>query len=639
MTVDRPDGFADPVDDLSDRELLRRFRAGQETAFATILRRHGAMVLRVCQHVLERREDAEDAFQATFLVLAKKAGTVSWHDSIGTWLHAAAHRLAREVRRSGARRQVRETRRVAPARGEGDALAEVTSRELLAILDEELAGLPEEYRGPLLLCCMEGMSGDEAAEHLGCSPSTLKRRLRHARELLQARLAHRGVAVSAAGLLALLAASTAAASLPPALAGATVRAAALFHAGAPIAPGLASGTAVALTRHLLPAVAVKLKIAAGVLVLGGLVAGIFAIRGAGDNGNGDPPPTSAARAVPVEVGAVPVPPAPAMHGVPVRVETTLRTRGAWIRQFALDGNPNTFFASTDRPTDGDHFTLVFARAVAVTTIEARTGTPNDFDGLTSGQLEVSADGTTFEPLAEFARGSARGDAGGRSLFAVRIKPGAQPHPLLVREFAIASDPPLAAFRHPVEFTVDVSRAPGMEKWAEHAARVCERAYPMICDELASEGFRPPMRIPLLVRRDAGAIVAASGDRVIASAGYFEANPHDVGAVVHATALVVQAYHGRPAPAWLVHGVADYVRFFKFEPGALGPPDPDTARYDGDSQETAAFLAYLVATYDAALVRKLNAALRDGRYTDDIWPALTGKSLRALGDEWRRTLRP
>jgi hypothetical protein len=101
---------------------------------------------------------------------------------------------------------------------------------------------------------------------------------------------------------------------------------------------------------------------------------------------------------------------------------------------------------------------------------------------------------------------------------------------------------------------------------------------------------------------------------------------------------VQAYHARPTPTWLVHGIADYIRFFKFEPGGLDPPDPATARYDGDSRETAAFLAYLVASYDPALVRRLNAALREGRYTDDIWVSLTGKPLRELGEEWHRSLR-
>ncbi|QJW96204.1 RNA polymerase sigma factor [Frigoriglobus tundricola] len=101
MAVDRPNVPA-ADDELSDRELLRRFQAGHEAAFAAILRRHGTMVLRVCRRVLPRHEDAEDAFQATFLVLARKAGSVAWHDSIAAWLHAAAHRLAREARR-GAR--------------------------------------------------------------------------------------------------------------------------------------------------------------------------------------------------------------------------------------------------------------------------------------------------------------------------------------------------------------------------------------------------------------------------------------------------------------------------------------------------------------------------------------------------------
>ena len=275
---------------------------------------------------------------------------------------------------------------------------------------------------------------------------------------------------------------------------------------------------------------------------------------------------------------------------------------------------------------------------AVTAVAVRTGTPNDHDTLDSGHLEVSADGIAFEKLAAFARGTARGDAGGRKLLAVRVRPGAQRHPLLVREFEIRSDPPPAVFRHPVEFVVDATDAPELKDWATRAARVCERAYPMICDELAADGFRPPSRIPFVVRRDADAAVAAGGGRVIASAGYFAANPHDVGAVVHATSLLVQAYPGRGAPGWLVHGVADYVRFHKFEPWAADPPDPDTARYDGDSRETAAFLAYLVSAHDAALVRRLNAALRDGKYTDDLWATLTGKTLRELGDEWRRSLR-
>jgi hypothetical protein len=324
--------------------------------------------------------------------------------------------------------------------------------------------------------------------------------------------------------------------------------------------------------------------------------------------------------------------------MPVTVETTLRTKDPFIRQWAFDNNPLSFFASANNPSDKDHFTLVFDKPIAVQAVSVTTGTPNDTWLLTAGQLEVSADGITFESLARFTRGVASGNAKGRELLAVRVHPGTQDHPLLIREFKIESDVPVAVFRHPVEFVVDVTDAPEMARWANSVARTCERAYPMICDELAAEGFRPPMRISFVVRRDASALVYASGSKIVLSAGYFDANPFDVGAVIHATSCVVQAYRGRNTPGWLVQGIADYIRFFKFEPGVLDPPDPDTARYDGDSRETAAFLAYLVEKYDPALVRKLNESLREGRYNDDIWAALTGKSLRELGDEWHRSLR-
>ncbi|WP_320687273.1 sigma-70 family RNA polymerase sigma factor [Gemmata algarum] len=630
MAVERLTETAEAADDmLSDRELLRRFRAGHESAFAALLRRHGTMVLRVCRRVLERPEDAEDAFQATFLVLARKAGEVAWHESIGTWLHSAAHRLSCEARRAAVRRHTRESRRTFPAPPiEGDALAEVSSRELLAILDEELAALPEENRGPLILCCMEGMSGDEAARHLGCSESTLKRRLRHARELLQERLSRRGIALPAAGFLALLAAGTAAAGLPPGLTAATTQAALAVSAGTALIPGVVSARALELTRHLLPAVSAKVKLAAGLLVMSGLAA-VIALAG-WDRSRPHPEPPLPPPVV--TTGALPAP------GVGVTVETTLRTRGDSIRQFAFDGKPDTFFASVENAGAADHFTLVFDRPVAVKSVEAHTGSPNEPDRLMSGWLDVSPDGSAFEPLTAFVNGVARGDAKGRHVRAVRIRPGTQPHRLLVREVQIQSEPPLAIFRHPVEFAVDASHALEMTEWAARAARVCERAYPMVCDELAADGFRPPHRVPLLVRRDARALSAASAGRVIVSAGYFEANPGDVGALIHSTSLVVQDYRARAVPTWLVQGIADYVRFFKFEPGVLAPLDPDIARHDGDSQQTAAFLAYLVATYDPALVRRLNAALRDGHYTDAMWAELTGKPLSELSDDWRGTLR-
>ncbi|HJZ57654.1 MAG TPA: RNA polymerase sigma factor, partial [Gemmataceae bacterium] len=176
----------------TDRDLLRRFSTNRDAAaFEAALRRHGSMVLRVCRRVLDQGEDVEDTFQATFLTLARKAQAVTWRESVAAWLYEVSYRLAREVRRRNVRRQAREAR--APVRDAADPLDEITGRELLTAIDEELASLPEEYRAPLLLCCLEGVSGEEAARQLGYSASTLKRRLHAARERLRSQLQRRGL--------------------------------------------------------------------------------------------------------------------------------------------------------------------------------------------------------------------------------------------------------------------------------------------------------------------------------------------------------------------------------------------------------------------------------------------------------------
>ena len=146
----------------ADRELLRRFAAERdEGAFAEIVRRHGPMALRVCRRVLRGHHDAEDVCQAAFLLLARKAGSVSWHDSVAGWLYRTAYWLSRKARVAAARR-ARHEARARPA-GQADASAELTARELMAVLDEELSRLPEKYRAPIVLCCLEGRSRDEAA--------------------------------------------------------------------------------------------------------------------------------------------------------------------------------------------------------------------------------------------------------------------------------------------------------------------------------------------------------------------------------------------------------------------------------------------------------------------------------------------
>jgi RNA polymerase sigma factor (sigma-70 family) len=199
-------------DPSSDRELLRRFAVhGEEAAFAVLVRRYGSMVLSVCRRILHRPEDAEDAFQAAFLVLLRRSGTHPWHECVGGWLHRVATRIALRLRADAARRAA-ELPRAEEGVG-GDPLEQVTARELFAAFDEELARLPQRYLTPLLLCCLQGKTQEQAAEQLACSLSTIRRRLEQGRRLLHTRLTRRGLELPAA-LAAVLLAREASAGVP-----------------------------------------------------------------------------------------------------------------------------------------------------------------------------------------------------------------------------------------------------------------------------------------------------------------------------------------------------------------------------------------------------------------------------------------
>jgi hypothetical protein len=212
------------------------------------------------------------------------------------------------------------------------------------------------------------------------------------------------------------------------------------------------------------------------------------------------------------------------------------------------------------------------------------------------------------------------------------------HPLAIREIHIDSQPPVATFQFPVEFMVDTVDAPEMRDWAEKTARICERAWPMLNEELRSDGFRPPQRVSMTLKSRYRGVAETSGDRIVGSVRFFKEHPDDVGAMVHEAAHVVQSYRKGGNPGWLVEGVADYVRFFKFEPGNLGPIDPDQAHCNGSYRVTAAFLAYLVEKYDSEIVVKLNQRMRDGEYKDEAFQEFTGKPLEELDEEWRATLK-
>jgi len=182
----------------SDQELLERFiRSREQTAFATLVARHGPRVLGVCRRVLRDEHAAEDAFQNVFLLLARKAGSIHERTLLAGWLYGTACRTAAHARADAARRRGREALAEA-GRPSGDPAVEAVARELSAVLDEEVGHLPERYRSPIILCHVEGQTRDEAARRLGCSPRTLQRHLERGRALLRARLGRRGVTLSAA---------------------------------------------------------------------------------------------------------------------------------------------------------------------------------------------------------------------------------------------------------------------------------------------------------------------------------------------------------------------------------------------------------------------------------------------------------
>jgi hypothetical protein len=339
---------------------------------------------------------------------------------------------------------------------------------------------------------------------------------------------------------------------------------------------------------------------------------------------GDPVPAPAQKATPQPVTAV--------------VESSLATGNDHIRQFAFDGNPDTYFASEKNAAKGDYFTLTFDTPVAVKSVRATTGLPKGGDARTAGVLEVSADGKEFEELAKFASGEAAGKPMAKvKVVRLRVTEDLK-HPMVIREIAIDAEPAVKHFKYPIEFVIDVADATEMKEWAEKAARVCEQQYPMICDELMSDGFKPLTVIHMSLKNSYKGVAAASGGEITGSVKYFKSHRDDIGAMVHETVHCVQLYRGRGNPGWLVEGIADYYRFFKYEPGKLGVNlTSERAKYDASYRITAAFLAFVTEKYDAQIVRKLNAAMRDGKYKDEVWKELTGKTAEELGREWQKSL--
>jgi RNA polymerase sigma factor (sigma-70 family) len=260
----------DGTGDLTDAQLLDAFvRRRDQAAFELLVWRHASLVLGACQRLLHDRHDAEDAFQATFLVLIRKAGSLRRGESLGAWLHTVACRVARRARAREAKRTCDTLRdEDFPDRETAD---NVLWRDLRPVLDEEVNRLPEKYRRPFVLCYLEGITNEQAARQLGCPKGTILSRLARGRERLRARLALRGLALSG-GVLAALQVRTAEAA-PLALVSVIVKAAIPFAAGN-AAAGLVSARAAAWTQGVLNAMFLtKLKLVTAVALVMALAAG------------------------------------------------------------------------------------------------------------------------------------------------------------------------------------------------------------------------------------------------------------------------------------------------------------------------------------------------------------------------------
>lgn len=255
---------------VNDAQLLERFVVNRdEAAFATLVQRHGAMVLSVCRRVLHHCEDAEDVFQATFLLLARNGASIRNGDVVGSWLHSVAHRLAQRVLNQRMTRQIHE-RHVGSMKNQR-TVSRNRTHELQAMLDVTLQEIPAKYRAALVLCYMEGKTQDAAAQQLGCPLATLRNWVNRGRKALQRRLQRRGFKLTIEGLVTAFVAANAAASVPTRLFVPTMQAALAIAEGKETSGIITASVASLLAEGIQGLFAAKAKMVALLCLLSTLV--------------------------------------------------------------------------------------------------------------------------------------------------------------------------------------------------------------------------------------------------------------------------------------------------------------------------------------------------------------------------------
>jgi hypothetical protein len=182
----------------------------------------------------------------------------------------------------------------------------------------------------------------------------------------------------------------------------------------------------------------------------------------------------------------------------------------------------------------------------------------------------------------------------------------------------------------IRITVDTSEVPDVAEWARQAKELAEKWHPRIVELLHSEGFTPPSKVKIVFKKDMKGVAYTAGATIVIAADWIKKHPDDFGMVVHELAHVVQAYRGGNRNAgWLIEGIADYVRFYHYEPKTKLSINPRRASYRDGYRTAAMFLAWVEKMHDKEIVRKLNAALRKGEYRDELFKKYTSKSLDEL----------
>jgi RNA polymerase sigma factor (sigma-70 family) len=344
--------------DLTDAQLLTRFaEQGEEAAFEALFRRHAPMVLGVCRRLLRHAQDAEDAVQVVFLVLARKAASVRPREAVANWLYGVAYKAALKARSAAARRKERQVADLP----EPPAPPGVRD-DLAPLLHRELSRLPDKYRAVLVLCDLEGQTRRDAARQLGCPEGTVCGRLARARTLLARRLTRSGLALSAAALETLIAADAAPACVPAPLLAATMRSVSLRAAGA----GAVSPQVLALAQGVRRALFLsKVKVAAAALSVAGFL-------GAGVAGLARHLPPGVDRQGPAAGGihAAPAPPGPPPAAPQDGRPDSEQLQGAWVLVWLVNGGEKSppdpardlRLELTDKTFRSDHGGRLFRQA-------------------------------------------------------------------------------------------------------------------------------------------------------------------------------------------------------------------------------------------------------------------------------------